>query len=101
MAALTTPVTNATDPSVAELIAPRPCLRSDAMGGRPLHGMPLVAIPNAVGTPAWVYAAETMRARYNALTAAMTDAGLDVQVHYAVKANDSGPVLALFGATGA
>jgi diaminopimelate decarboxylase len=101
MAALTTPVDNATDPSVAELIAARPWLRYDAMDGLLLNGIPLVAIANAVGTPTWVYAAETMRARYNALTAAMTDAGLDVQVHYAVKANDSGPVLALFGATGA
>ena len=31
----------------------------------------------------------------------MTDAGLDMHVHYAVKANDSLAVLALFGAEGA
>ena len=42
-----------------------------------------------------------MRARYRALTRAMTDAGLDIQVHYAVKANDSRAVLALFGGEGA
>jgi diaminopimelate decarboxylase len=42
-----------------------------------------------------------MRARYKALTDAMTDAGLDIHVHYAVKANDSRAVLSLFGGLGA
>jgi diaminopimelate decarboxylase len=42
-----------------------------------------------------------MRARYQALTGAMADTGLDIHVHYAVKANDSRAVLSLFGALGA
>ena len=63
------------------------------MVGLLMDGVPLAAIADAAGTPTWVYSAATMRARYRALTAAMADAGLDVQVHYAVKANDSRAVL--------
>lgn len=91
----------ATDPSVADLIAARPALRYDALDGLLLDGVPLNAIADAVGTPTWVYSAATMRTRLQALTAAMRGAGLDTHIHYAVKANDSRAVLALFGAEGA
>ena len=101
MAALLSPHDPATDPSTAELIAARPWLRYHAMDGLTLDGVPLAGIATSVGTPTWVYSAATMRARYQALTAAMTDAGLDMHVHYAVKANDSRAVLSLFGAQGA
>lgn len=101
MAASITPHDSSTDPSVAELIAARPWLRYDAMDGLLLDDVPLGAIAAAVGTPTWVYSAATMRRRYQALTSAMTDAGLDMHVHYAVKANDSRAVLALFGGQGA
>ena len=101
MAAPSTPNDPSTDPSVQELIALRPWLRHDAMDGLLLDGVPLAGIADAVGTPTWVYSAATMRARYKALTGAMTEAGLDVHVHYAVKANDSRAVLALFGDQGA
>jgi diaminopimelate decarboxylase len=101
MAAPTSPNDPATDPSVQDLIAARPWLRYNAMDGLLLDGVPLNAIADTAGTPTWVYSAATMRARLRALTGAMTDAGLDIHVHYAVKANDSRTVLALFGAEGA
>jgi diaminopimelate decarboxylase len=101
MAAPLPPNDPTTDPSIAELIAARPWLRYDALGGLLLDDVPLAGIADAVGTPTWVYSAATIRARYKALTGAMTDAGLDIQVHYAVKANDSRAVLALFAAEGA
>jgi diaminopimelate decarboxylase len=91
----------ATDPSLQDLITARPALKYDAMDGLMLDDVPLAGIADAVGTPTWVYSAATMRARYKALTGAMSDAGLDIQVHYAVKANDSRAILALFGAEGA
>ncbi|MEA2744279.1 MAG: diaminopimelate decarboxylase [Acetobacteraceae bacterium] len=91
----------ATDPSVQELIAARPWLRYHAMDGLLLDDVPLAGIADAAGTPTWVYSAATMRVRYRALAGAMADAGLDIQLHYAVKANDSRAVLALFGAEGA
>jgi diaminopimelate decarboxylase len=71
------------------------------MAGLLMDSVPLAAIADAAGTPTWVYSAVTMRARYRALAAAMADADLDMQVHYAVKANDSRAVLALFGSEGA
>ena len=92
---------SATDPTIGELIAARPWLRYNPMDGLLLDDVPLSGIADAVGTPTWVYSAATMRARYRTLTAAMTDAGLDTQVHYAVKANDSRAVLALFAAEAA
>jgi diaminopimelate decarboxylase len=101
MADLSPPADSASDPAIAELIAARPWLRYHAMDGLMLDDVPLAGIATSVGTPTWVYAAAPMRARYQMLTAAMTAAGLDVQVHYAVKANDSRAVLALFGGQGA
>jgi diaminopimelate decarboxylase len=101
MATPSSPNDPATDPSIHDLIAARPWLKHDAMAGLLLDDVPLAGIADAAGTPTWVYSAATMRARYKALTGAMTDAGLDIQVHYAVKANDSRSVLALFGGQGA
>nr|WP_294523543.1 diaminopimelate decarboxylase [uncultured Rhodopila sp.] len=101
MAAPSPPNDPSTDPSPAELIAARPWLRHDPMAGLLMDGVPLAAIADAIGTPTWVYSAATMRARYRSLAAAMAEAALDVQVHYAVKANDSRAVLALFGSEGA
>ena len=101
MAAPSPPNDPSTDPSVQDLIALRSWLKLHAMDGLLLDGVPLAGIAGAVGTPTWVYSAATMRARYKALTGAMTDAGLDVHVHYAVKANDSRAVLSLFAEQGA
>jgi diaminopimelate decarboxylase len=93
--------TSPNDPTIAELIVARPWLRHSALDGLLLDEVPLTGIADAVGTPTWVYSASTMRARLKALTVAMADTGLNVHVHYAVKANDSRAVLALFGAEGA
>ncbi len=89
------------DPTVAELIAARPWLSMHAMDGLILDDVPLNRIADAVGTPTWVYSAATMRARYDALATALTDARLGAQVHYAVKANDHLAVLRLFARAGA
>src|SRR3954468_19196386 len=101
MAAPSSPNDPATDPSIQELIAARPWLKHDAQAGLLLDDVSLAAIADVAGTPTWVYSAATMRARYRILAAAMADAGLDVQVHYAVKANDSHAVLAQFATEGA
>jgi len=101
MAAPSLPNDPSTDPSVQDLIALRPWLKHDAMDGLLLDGVPLAGIADTVGTPTWVYSATTMRARYKTLTSAMADAGLDMHVHYAVKANDSRAVLSLFAEQGA
>ena len=87
------------DPTEAELIAARPGLARHAMDGLLMDGVPLNAVADALGTPTWVYSATTMRARLAELTAAL--AGLDAQVHYAVKANDHLAVLRLMQAGGA
>ena len=87
------------DPSVAELIAARPWLAMHAHDGLLLEGVSLVRIAAELGTPAWVYSAGTMRARLAELAAALD--GLDVGIHYAVKANDHLAVLRLFAQGGA
>jgi diaminopimelate decarboxylase len=91
----------ATDPSISELIAARPWLRYDAMSGLLLDDVPLAQIAAAAGTPTWVYSANTLRFRHAMLTKAMSDAGLDVHLHYAVKANDCYAVLDLMRRLGA
>src|ERR1700761_2302846 len=99
--AASTPNDPATDPSPQDLIAARPWLRYDVLDGLLMDAVPLNAIADAVGTPTWVYSAATMRARLQALGAALTEAKLPAHIHYAVKANDAGAVLALFAAHGA
>ena len=87
------------EPTPAELIAARPHLHMHASDGLLLDGVPLIAIAQSLGTPAWVYSAPTMRARLAELTAAF--AGTGTHIHYAVKANDHLAVLRLFGQGGA
>ncbi len=87
------------DPACAELLARRPALRLDAMDGLLLEEVPLAAIADAVGTPAWVISAGTLRARLASLRRAFDPAG--VHVHYAVKANDHLAVLRLMAQGGA
>lgn len=88
------------DPTCAELIAARPHIRMDAMDGLLIEEVPLNRIADAVGTPCWVYSATTMRARARNLRAALAEAGLDVALHYAMKANDHLAVLRIFRAEG-
>src|ERR1700733_2265332 len=101
MASPSSPNDPATDPSVQDLLAARPWLKHDAMAGLMLDDVPLAGIAQALGTPTWVYSAATMRSRYRTMVRVMADARLDMQVHYAVKANDSLAVLSLFNAEGA
>ena len=89
---------DAADPSIAELIAARPHLAMDALDGLLMEGVPLGRIASALGTPAWVYSAGTMRARLTELQSAL--AGV-ARVHYAIKANDHLAVLRIFAAGGA
>jgi diaminopimelate decarboxylase len=100
MASPSPPNDPATDPSIQDLVAARPWLRYDAAAGLLLDGVPLAAIAAGAGTPTWVYSAAVLTERYRALSGAMTDAGLDMHIHYAVKANDSRAVLARFAAEG-
>ena len=66
---------DATEPTIAELIAARPQLSMHAMDGLLLENVPLARIAEVLGTPAWVYSAGTMRARLAELKAAL--AGLE------------------------
>ena len=87
------------DPTIGELIAARPHLAMHAMDGLVMDGVPLAAIADALGTPVWVYSADAMGARYQALAGALS--GLDARIHYAVKANDHLAVLRVFTSLGA
>ncbi|GAA3666726.1 MULTISPECIES: diaminopimelate decarboxylase [Acetobacter] len=88
------------DPSLAELLATHPHLSTDPLCGLMFEGVPLNAIADAVGTPCWVLGAGTLRQRLARMHTAMADAGLDVSIHYAVKANDHLSVLSLIGQEG-
>ena len=88
------------DPTVAELIAARPHIRMHVMDGLLIEDLPLNCIADAVGTPTWVYSAATMRARARGLRTALVDTGLDVSLHYAMKANDHLAILRIFRAEG-
>ena len=89
------------EPGIAELLAARPHLAMHPLDGLILESVPLNAIADALGTPTWVYGAGTMRARYRALAAALTGAGLGADLHYAMKANDHLAILRLFAREGA
>ncbi|MDE2333818.1 MAG: diaminopimelate decarboxylase [Rhodospirillales bacterium] len=85
------------DPSVRELVARHPALRLHAQDGLLLEDVPLAAIADALGTPAWVYGAGTIRARLAHLRRTFAP----TRVHYAVKANDHLAVLRLMAQGGA
>ncbi|WP_421708105.1 diaminopimelate decarboxylase [Algihabitans sp.] len=56
-------------------------------GGLSAGPVPLAEVAAAVGTPAFVYSADAILARYRAMTGALAAEGLDATVCYAVKAN--------------
>jgi len=95
------PATITPDPTPAELVAGRPHLAMHAMDGLLIDEVPLNAIADAAGTPVWVYAASSIRRRYRTLASALSDAGANAHIHYAVKANDRLAVLRLLAAEGA
>jgi diaminopimelate decarboxylase len=88
-------------PDLRELLAARPAFEMHAQDGLCFEDVPLNAIADAHGTPVWVYGAASIRARYGALHAALGARGLNVHVHYAVKANDHLAILDLFHGLGA
>jgi diaminopimelate decarboxylase len=97
--ALVQPLT--ADPDLDDLLAARPALTMHAQDGLCFEDVPLHAVADTHGTPCWVYGAGTLRARYRALDGALAEAGLNVHIHYAVKANDHLAILGLFRALGA
>jgi diaminopimelate decarboxylase len=62
-------------------------------------GVPLAAIAGAVGTPAYVYSAATVRAQYGRLARAF--ASVPHRIHFSVKANSNLAVLRLLHELGA
>lgn len=76
------------DPDIMNLLASRPSLHMDGQDGLLFEGVPLQTIANQVGTPCWVTGAGTLRRRTRNLRKAFTERGLDVALHYALKAND-------------
>ncbi|MBR0652593.1 diaminopimelate decarboxylase [Roseomonas terrae] len=93
-------LTDADDPSFAELLALRPHLALHAMDGLVMEEVPLARIAAEVGTPAWVYSAGALRRRARALKAALTGAGLTATVHFAMKCNDNLAVLKVLAGEG-
>jgi len=89
------------EPTILELLAARPRFSSDAMDGLCFENVPLNLIADQFGTPTYVYGAGTIRERFGALSGALRDAGLDVAIHYAVKANDHLAILDLLRDLGA
>lgn len=63
------------------------------------EGVALPRIASAVGTPCYVYEANTVRARYRRLASAF--AGVSHRIHFAMKANSSAGVLQLLQRLGA
>ena len=62
--------------------------------------MQLAPLAEQIGTPTWVYGAETIRQRIRALRIALDTAGLNIRIHYAMKANANLAVLNLLAQEG-
>ncbi|MCS6892810.1 MAG: diaminopimelate decarboxylase [Rhodovarius sp.] len=100
MALALSPAGPTPDPTFQELVAARPWLMMDPLAGLLAEEVPLVRIAAAVGTPAWVYSATTLRERTRELRRALAEAGLRAKLHFAVKANPNLAVLSLLAAEG-
>ncbi len=66
-----------------------------------LEEIPLEEIALGFGTPAYVYSAAALRDTYNCYIRGFAEAGLDLSVCYAVKANSNLSIIRLFGELGA
>jgi diaminopimelate decarboxylase len=84
----------------ASIVAPLPHAAFPRDGGV-LHAeqVPLPVIADAVGTPTYIYAANTIRARYQQLARAF--AGVSFSVHFAMKSNSNHSILQLMRDLGA
>ena len=87
-------------PGFQALLAARPHLSLTAVG-LAVEAVPLMRIAVAHGTPTWVYSAGAITHRYREMAAALAATGLDVRIHYALKANDAGAVVTLLARQGA
>ncbi|WP_320069444.1 hypothetical protein [Micromonospora sp. RTGN7] len=65
-----------------------------------LGGTDLAELAGQVGTPAYVLRADRVRDNLDRVAAALTEAGIDHRVHYAVKANRTPALLAYLRTTG-
>jgi diaminopimelate decarboxylase len=70
-----------------------------ASGTLSMESVPLGAIADAVGTPAYVYSSATIRDRYERLDAALE--GVPHRIHYTLKANSNRSILRLLKELGA
>jgi diaminopimelate decarboxylase len=87
----------AAEPSFVTLLAAHPRLARTPQG-LTFDGVALDAIADAVGTPAWVYSANTLLDRLGAFRGAL--AGIDHSIHFAMKANANRAVLATLATQG-
>jgi diaminopimelate decarboxylase len=85
------------DPTFATLLAAHPRLARTPQG-LAFDGVPLDTIAEAVGTPAWVYSANTLLDRLAAFRGAFS--GIDHSIHFAMKANANRAVLATLAGQG-
>jgi diaminopimelate decarboxylase len=88
-------------PGLNDLLAARPAFKMHGQDGLCFEYVPLNAIADKYGTPTWVYGASSIRARYGALKAAFESLGMDIKIHYAVKANDHLAILNVLRGLGA
>jgi diaminopimelate decarboxylase len=82
---------------VGESVLTRPFARVD--GALACEGVPLSTIARAVGTPAYVYSASSVRDQYARLAGVLGD--VPFRIHYSLKANSCGALLRLLRSLGA
>lgn len=87
-------------PNFRTLLAQRPHLTLTAVG-LAVEAVPLIRIAVGHGTPTWVYSAGAISHRYRMMATALSATGLDVRIHYALKANDALAVVTLLARQGA
>jgi len=81
---------------VGESVLTRAFARVD--GALTCEGVPLSTIAQAVGTPTYVYSANTVREQYTRLAAALQ--GVPFRIHYSLKANSNLALLRLLHSLG-
>jgi len=86
-------------PYLRRLIPLQPWWMKDELGederGLLLDGKPLLDLALEHGTPLYVYSGKTIRRRLTELRDALQSTGAPYRMHYAMKANRFGPIMAL------
>lgn len=88
------------DPSILELVSARPALKATPHG-LALDGASLRRLAERTGTPVYAYGLDTIGRRFDRLRAAFDVRGVNPLIAYAVKANDTGGILACLARRGA